>query len=102
MSELLRVEGLWKSFPTGEGTIDVLRGVDLSIAEGERVAIVGQSGVGKSTLLHILGTLDHPSCSGVRTSSASPPTSSPSSGTRRSASCSSSIICSPSSALSRT
>jgi lipoprotein-releasing system ATP-binding protein len=61
MSELLRVEGLWKSFPTGEGTIDVLRGVDLGIAEGERVAIVGQSGVGKSTLLHILGTLDHPS-----------------------------------------
>ena len=61
MSDLLWVEGLWKSFPTGEGTIDVLRGVDLRIAEGECVAIVGQSGVGKSTLLHILGTLDHPS-----------------------------------------
>jgi lipoprotein-releasing system ATP-binding protein len=38
----------------------VLRGIDLDLAEGERLAIVGQSGVGKSTLLHILGTLDHP------------------------------------------
>ena len=61
MSELLRVEGLCKSFPTGEGRIDVLRGVDLAIRAGEKLAIVGQSGVGKSTLLHILGTLDHPS-----------------------------------------
>ena len=60
MSELLRVVGVHKSFPTGEGSIDVLRGVDLRIRAGERLAIVGQSGVGKSTLLHILGTLDHP------------------------------------------
>jgi lipoprotein-releasing system ATP-binding protein len=57
----LSVSELSKSFATGEGTIEVLRGVDLEIAGGERLAILGQSGVGKSTLLHILGTLDHPS-----------------------------------------
>jgi len=57
---LVRVEQLCKSFETGDATIDVLTGVDLDISAGERLAIVGQSGVGKSTLLHILGTLDHP------------------------------------------
>jgi lipoprotein-releasing system ATP-binding protein len=64
-SELLRVEGLHKSFQTGDGSIEVLRGIDLSIREGERLAILGNSGVGKSTLLHILGTLDHPTKGGV-------------------------------------
>jgi len=56
----VRVEALHKSFETGEASIEVLSGVDLEIEEGARVAIVGHSGVGKSTLLHILGTLDHP------------------------------------------
>ncbi|MCG8589338.1 MAG: ABC transporter ATP-binding protein [Proteobacteria bacterium] len=61
MSEpLIRAEGLCKSFPTGDATIEVLKDLDFELARGERVAIVGQSGVGKSTLLHILGTLDHP------------------------------------------
>jgi lipoprotein-releasing system ATP-binding protein len=58
--ELLRVEGLGKSFPTGEGEIEVLRGIDLRVGEGECLAVLGESGVGKSTLLHLLGTLDHP------------------------------------------
>jgi lipoprotein-releasing system ATP-binding protein len=40
--------------------VDVLQGVDLDIYEGEMVAIVGASGVGKSTLLHVLGTLERP------------------------------------------
>lgn len=61
MSELiLRTEGLCKSFSMGESRIEVLDQVDLSIDRGECVAIVGESGVGKSTLLHILGTLDRP------------------------------------------
>jgi len=57
---LVRIRNLDRCFETGGGTIEVLKGLDLDIAEGDRIAIVGQSGVGKSTLLHILGTLDHP------------------------------------------
>ncbi len=57
---LVSIRDLTKSFETGGVTIEVLKGLDLDVAEGDRIAIVGQSGVGKSTLLHILGTLDHP------------------------------------------
>lgn len=57
---LLRAEQIEKTFMKGKQAIPVLRGVDLSIAAGERVAITGASGVGKSTLLHILGTLEPP------------------------------------------
>ncbi len=60
MSNLLAVRDLRKSFTEGGNEIHVLRGVNLDIAQGERLAIVGESGVGKSTLLHILGTLDRP------------------------------------------
>ena len=60
MSELLiEAVGLCKSYADGR-RIDVLTDLDLQVAAGEAVAIVGQSGVGKSTLLHVLGTLDHP------------------------------------------
>jgi lipoprotein-releasing system ATP-binding protein len=63
---LLRVRGLCKRFVTGEGEIEVLRNLDLDVARGERLAIVGQSGVGKSTLLYILGALDRPTSGEVR------------------------------------
>ena len=61
MSDLaLKVEGLSKSFEMGGQLLPVLRGIDLEIGIGERVAIVGQSGSGKSTFLHVIGTLDQP------------------------------------------
>jgi lipoprotein-releasing system ATP-binding protein len=57
---LIRAEGVHKVFRKGRNEIHVVRGVDLSIAPGETIAIVGASGVGKSTLLHMLGTLEPP------------------------------------------
>jgi lipoprotein-releasing system ATP-binding protein len=60
MGNLIEVKNLRKSFLTYAGEIQVLRGINLSIKEGEMVGIVGASGVGKSTLLHILGALDGP------------------------------------------
>lgn len=60
MSKLLSVKELQKSFSEGGNEIHVLQGVNFDLTEGERLAVVGESGVGKSTLLHILGTLDRP------------------------------------------
>jgi lipoprotein-releasing system ATP-binding protein len=63
---ILRAQAVSKSFASPAGdTIHVLRELELSVAPGETVAIVGQSGVGKSTLLHVLGTLDPPSAGSV-------------------------------------
>ena len=53
---MIKTEGITKSF----GTLQVLKGIDLTIDKGEIVAIVGPSGAGKTTLLQILGTLDRP------------------------------------------
>src|SRR5690606_13970629 len=59
---LLEARGLGKDYwLPGKGRIEVLRGLDLTIHEGEVVALLGKSGAGKSTLLHVLGTLDEPS-----------------------------------------
>jgi lipoprotein-releasing system ATP-binding protein len=49
-----------KSFPSGGGELQVLKGLDIFVARGEIIAVVGESGVGKSTLLHILGGLEEP------------------------------------------
>jgi len=61
MTPLVQARGLEKRYVDGPAVVEVLRGLDLDIAAGERVAIVGESGVGKSTLLHLLGCLDAPS-----------------------------------------
>lgn len=63
---MIEVVGLTRSFSLGGRRIDVLRGVDLQIREGERVAVTGASGAGKTTLMHIIGGLDHPSTGTVR------------------------------------
>ncbi|MFH1008688.1 MAG: ABC transporter ATP-binding protein [Candidatus Latescibacterota bacterium] len=57
---MLSAQGITKHYGAGEQTLEVLRGIDLKIGRGEIISIVGPSGVGKSTLLHILGTLDRP------------------------------------------
>ncbi len=56
----IQVRGLVKHFITNGNVVEVLTGLDLDIYAGETLAVVGASGVGKSTLLHILGTLERP------------------------------------------
>ncbi|MBE7414052.1 MAG: ABC transporter ATP-binding protein [Deltaproteobacteria bacterium] len=58
--ELIRAAGLRKTYGGSGKTVEVLKGIDLSIAKGETIAVVGASGAGKSTLLNILGALDRP------------------------------------------
>jgi lipoprotein-releasing system ATP-binding protein len=65
VKELIQVQQLFKSFGNGAKKVEVLRGIDLTFFQGERAAIVGASGVGKTTLLHILGTIDRPTAGKV-------------------------------------
>ncbi|KTD05428.1 lipoprotein releasing system ATP-binding protein [Legionella gratiana] len=62
---ILNVTKLCKSYNDGASKVNVLRGIDLSITQGERLAIIGPSGSGKSTLLHLLGGLDQPTSGDV-------------------------------------
>lgn len=57
---ILTVDNLFKNYLMGKSVIEVLKGVSFELSDGEIVAIVGPSGVGKSTLLHIIGALDRP------------------------------------------
>jgi lipoprotein-releasing system ATP-binding protein len=57
---LYEIEDLWKTYSNGSKRVEVLRGIHLRVGAGETVAVPGPSGVGKSTLLHILGLLDRP------------------------------------------
>ena len=64
----VRVSSLNKFYAVGQERIHVLRDLDLDVAEGEMVAVVGASGVGKSTLLHLLGGLDRPDSGAIEVS----------------------------------
>ena len=66
MSPVVEARGLDKAFGAGAGRISVLRGLDLEVGKGEMVAITGRSGVGKTTLLHVLGALDRPDGGSLR------------------------------------
>ena len=57
---ILEVRGLTKTYGEGEAKVQALRGIDLSVARGEFVAVVGSSGSGKSTFLNLAGGLDVP------------------------------------------
>jgi len=65
MSSLLEVKDLYKSYGSGPGKVEVLKGIDLTVEAGDTVALVGPSGAGKSTLLHVMGTIDRPSAGSV-------------------------------------
>ncbi len=60
MPVILEAHDLVKRYPLGEGSVEALRGASLAVAKGEFVAIMGSSGSGKSTMLHLLGGLDRP------------------------------------------
>ncbi len=65
MENLIRIDNLRKSFYYGDSELQVLKGVNLDVRKAEILAIMGASGVGKSTLLHLLGTLDRPTAGNI-------------------------------------
>jgi lipoprotein-releasing system ATP-binding protein len=65
MNDVIAAAGLVKDYPSGDQTLHILRGAALAVKAGETVAVVGESGVGKTTLLNLLGGLDRPTAGSV-------------------------------------
>lgn len=63
--KIIEVSGIRKNYRIGNNELQVLKGIDFTVEEGEIVAVIGASGAGKSTLLHIVGTLDKPTAGKV-------------------------------------
>lgn len=57
---VLHANNIYRSFDDGKNVVEVLRGIDIEVRQGEFVSVIGASGSGKSTLLHVLGGLDRP------------------------------------------
>ncbi len=68
MAVALSCEGLWKIYEMGDEKVQAVRGIDISVKQGEMVAIMGPSGCGKTTLLNILSGIDDPSAGQVKVS----------------------------------
>ena len=65
MGPVMKATRVWKIYPSGESTVQAVKGVDVSVDAGEMVAIMGPSGCGKTTLLNILSGIDEPNSGGV-------------------------------------
>ena len=65
MSNVIVTRGLVKDYISGDQTLNILTGVDLDVAPGETLAVVGESGAGKTTLLNLLGALDKPTAGDI-------------------------------------
>ena len=66
MSKVLEFQNVWKSYPMGDGIVNALSGLSISLDHGSFTAVMGPSGSGKSTLLHIAGILDKPTMGSFR------------------------------------
>lgn len=66
MNNLLEVRKLYKSYPSGRGRLEVIRGINFDLPPRQMLAIVGASGAGKTTLLNLIGALDRPDSGSIR------------------------------------